>query len=965
MFAIDWQKISSVVAGCFVVVLLIVSTVCAQEFRVVDVAEGVEDWVMHEPTGRVFAALSEGNEVLEFDAQGKETRRIKVGPTPKELIVKRDWLIVGCNKSPALHVIDINSGKTLGTIALNGKGPNALFCSDVDNGLVYCVCNTGDAWWDGEVFHCDIKALKVLKKTKVQGWGQSHVVHVAMSRDGKWIVPDARGVSSPSGADLMKVNEAEGTFTQVRDYHDSFGPIAADPSNRFWTFGNHLYTLDITKRVRSFGGSPVAIHSGLDMAISKINSGIVIERFSDASPVATIPLGREAQQGLQGRQPSDAQGTDIDSTIQIDSAHEQVFVGTRRQGYWVDLKPLAKQVSDLMMVRCPSEVSVLVGSDLQVPVEVSGDKKKSQLVIASGPKDAKLQNGRLTWQPQSENVGFNTVQLDLKSIEDQRVVDSLEMTIEVTLPKIELGFFGRSMELSPNGRLLIVWGPSPGQEGRHPAHTGSDEVAVVDIHQRKILAKKSLPQGVRCATIDDQYAYVSPNSGNLFHRLSSNLEESQRMFTRTAPTQLIRLGKDRLIAVSEQSEFFDITNMKPVASEESDPNSRPPTIRVLRHGTIQIGNRIVKQQSGQTVSTMGFASLPFIVSASPQFNPASINPNTPAPLWGRQVSGNSLMTSSGSNIVTWPGERYVTLSDRWPMMISISTSSGGSTISTNLELADLIDGTAAHTSTINVSAPGGGSPISVYGPSNRLIAHNEQVVYLDRQRVFIASIPAKVAEALPVPVHFGPAKVSSFDTQKPCKLKPEVVGQTSGLTFTLLSEFEGLTIDSKTGELSIDTPKMWEQFANQFGKNPRLDDTRRFGGVQEGALDFSQNAKQFKRLTGKELPADKFAAQVPVSLSLQSEDGQRDTTQFGVIVLGPRQAIETARADRKAEEAKQIAAAQEAQRKMAEEQAALKAARQDAKSSGGEASERLDQIETRLRRLEAAIDSILKRLEKQ
>lgn len=962
MFAFDSQRVQGLVANCFFTVgLLIVNTVHAQEFKVVDVAAGVEDWVMHEPSGRVFASLSESNEVLEFDAQGKETQRIKVGPIPKELIVKRDRLVIGCTKSPELHVVDINSGKTQGTIALNGKGPTALFCSDVDNGLVYCVCNTGDAWWDGEVFHCDIKAMKVLKKTKVQGWGQSHVIHVAMSRDGKWIVPDARGVSSPSGADLMKVNEAEGTFTQVRNYHDSFGPMVADPSNRYWTFGNHLYTLDISKRVRSYGGSTVAIHPSLDMAISKINSGIVIERFSDAAPVATVPLGREAQEPRQGRQATEGQGTDIDPVIQIDTKHQQVFVGTKRKGFWVDLSPFAKQVPELTMLRCPSEVSVLVGSNVQIPVEITGDQKKSELLITSGPKDAKLQNGRLTWQPQAENVGFNTFQLDLKSTEDQRVLDSLEMIIEVTLPRIELGFYGRSMELSPNGRLLMVWGPSPGQEGRHPAHTGSDDVAVVDIRQQKILAKKTLPQGVRCATIDDQYAYVSPNSGNLFHRLSSNLEDSQRMFTRTAPKQLIRMGKDRLIVIGEQVEFFDVTNMKPVPSDESDPNNRPPTIRVLWHGALQIGNRVVDQQTGQTICTIGFANLPFIVNAPPQLNPVSIDPNSPTPLWGRQVSGNSLMTSSGSNIVTWPGQRYAVLSERWPLMISISTASSGTTTNTNLELADLIDGTATHTSTIDVSNPSGGTSISFYGVNNRLIAHNEQVVYLDRQRVFIATIPTKIAEALPVPLHFGPAKILSFDTEKPCKLKPEVFGATKGLTFSLLSEFEGLTIDSKTGELTIDTPKLWEQFISQFGTNSRVDEARRFGGFQESPLDYSQNAKQYKRITGKELPADKVAAQVPVSLSLQSEDGQRDTTRFGVIVLGPRQAVETAKAEKKAEVAKQLAAAQESQRKMLEEQAAQR----DAKSSSGTGNERLDQLETRLRRLEAAIDSILKRLDKQ
>jgi hypothetical protein len=50
--------------------------------------------------------------------------------TPKELLVKRDMLIVGCIKSPALHVYDLNTGQSRGEIAVSGKGPGSWMTTE-------------------------------------------------------------------------------------------------------------------------------------------------------------------------------------------------------------------------------------------------------------------------------------------------------------------------------------------------------------------------------------------------------------------------------------------------------------------------------------------------------------------------------------------------------------------------------------------------------------------------------------------------------------------------------------------------------------------------------------------------------------------------------------------------------------------------------------------------------------------
>ena len=931
----------------------------------VDVPEGVGDWVVHEETGRVFAALKDGDEVVEYGPSGSEVRRFKVGAMPTEMILKGDRLVVACNKSTSLYVVDLATNESLGAVEVHGKGPYGLFCSQVDNAYVYCICNTGDAWWDGEVFQVDLKAMKVRKTAKVQRWGQSHVLHVAMSRDGRWIVPDSRGATSPSGADLMKVDEEEMTFTQIRDYHDSFGQMVAGPFNRYWTFGNMLYTLDIRKSVRKFAGSPVAIHPRLDLAASKSNGRVMLERFSDASPIATIPL--EALPADKKRSSGDRSGNRssgaLDPTLQFDLKNGLVFLGDRYHGYWIDLGEFEDKLSPLMIVQASSEVTSLVGVPLRIPLGVSNGGNTTTLAIEQGPEGAKLENGALVWHPQAENVGFTTVQLALKSTEDDRRLDTVDMTIQVTLPKLDLGFDARAMELSSGGRFLVVWGETAGQQNPGPVPGGSDEVAVIDLQELKTLARKTLPQGVRCATIDDDHVYISPNSGNLFYRLDRSLGQSQPMFLQSAPKQLVRIGKDRLLAVGQQLQFFTTDPLKVVPGLFEGASVEPgQTLRVLGQNEVQLGSQVLDRATGDLVGITGTTQLPSLARATGRAGFSSMNRDRAPICWGRWLGGNMLTNRQGNRVCQWPGERIGVLSERWPMAILVNSVYQQGTTTTTLELANLVDGLVAHTAIIDVSPNTGRSGSSGhYGERKTLLTTGGKVLLLKGTELLVATIPQKVAGAMPMPTYF-PQQYAEVDAGEPTKLKLAVKGNTDGVTYSLLAEYPGVALDSDTGELAIDTPMLWDSYVKQApveSHAPRIRSRN-----QPSAMSPEENGRQYRALTGKELPADKLAAQLPISAVLQDRNGQQDSIEFRVIVLGSRKSLDDAIAAKNAEIKERLAAAQEA--KKAQEEARAREAEMQKEAEGDKSvTERLDELEARLRRLEAALDSILKRLEEK
>jgi hypothetical protein len=935
----------------------------------VDVAGGVGDWVVHESSGRVFATLSDSNEVVEYSSTG-EVRRLKVGEAPTEMILKGDRLIVACTKSPALHVIDLQKNAELGVIKVNGKGPYALFCSQVDNEYVYCICNTGDAWWDGEIFQADLKTLKVRKQQTVRGWGQSHAIHVVMSRDGKWIVPDARGASSPSGSDLMKVDEEELTFTQVRDYHKSFGQMVAGPMNRYWTFGNALYTLDITKKVRTFSGQLVAIHPLLDLAASTTSSGLALERFSDSSPIATVDLPKPADLKRDSSNRSRPRSIPaFQPTVQFDLQQNAVFVGVENRGYWVSLQEYRGELAPLMIVRAPSEVTSLVGRPLRIPLQVTNsDQQKTKLQIADGPKSATIAEGELVWQPGAEDVGFTTLQLELKSADD-KTLDTVDMTVHVTLPKLDLGFHAKTMELAPSGRHLLVWGLAPGQEDRHPAHTGADDLAIIDLQKLKVLVRKTLPQGIRCATIDDKYVYLSPNSGNLFYRLDHTLTKSKRKFLQSPPQQLTKISATQLAIVGQQLQVFDTETLQTVASSNV-ALFNPSVVRVVQdlgNNEIQVANRVVDRRNGKTVRITGFVNLPSLVQNNVRMNYNPMDRNQTPPRRGRRLNGNNLVNHKGSQIAQWSGQRLGIISDRWPMAVLIASSQEGRTTNTRMELCNLIDGTVEHSSIIHVSSANQNRAPSFYGSRNMLRISGDTVLYLQGTQLLLATVPPAIAKAMPVPTHFLQQQQAEIEVAERTKFLLAVGGKREGATFSLLAEYPGVELDPKSGELSIETQSLWDQFINRAAAESAVGTfPRRNQPVPTSRLE---NAKQYKSLTGKDLPANKLAVQLPVSAVLQDPEGQEDGIQFSVIFVGPRKKLDDAI---KAKNAERLAAMEEAKRKQEEaraRQVALREAEMKHRAQTGEGekgvAERLAEVEGRMRRLEAALDSILKRLEEK
>ena len=161
--------------------------------------EGTFDWAVQESTGRVFASCPAREEVVEYDpADGKTLRRFRVEGAPGELLVKKDWLLVACRQARAVAVVDLAANEVAGTIRLEGRSPDALFCCALDQPFAYARCAPGEDGSADEVFQLELPLRTVRRRVTIRTSSKVAGGPAHMTTDGRWVLVEARQARTSS-----------------------------------------------------------------------------------------------------------------------------------------------------------------------------------------------------------------------------------------------------------------------------------------------------------------------------------------------------------------------------------------------------------------------------------------------------------------------------------------------------------------------------------------------------------------------------------------------------------------------------------------------------------------------------------------------------------------------------------------------------------------------------------------------
>ncbi len=953
---------------------------------IVQEIEGHQDtssWALHD-SGRIFAAVKSTDSVIEYDLSGDEVRNYSVGSEPTEMIVKGDHLVVACVKSSSFSVIDLKANKVTGKIPLAGKGPYALFCSKVDNGLVYGISNTGDAWWDGEVFQADLKTMKVRKRVKVRGWGQSHAVHVAMSADGNWIIPDARGQSSPSGADLMRVDESECTFTQIRDHHSSFGQIEAGPANRYWTLGSKLYPLDMKASVRNFSGTPVAIHPVYDLVASFTPSSLNFDKFSDAKSLKKQPMQftSEDSKKKSGSRRSRRNQPFAKSEVLVgfDASGSHAIAAAGKYCRIVDLEDLDIPLRPLLMIDVPTVVETKVGGSIKIPLSLTNSKldSKTTFALENGPKGVKLSGNQIIWTPTAKDIGRHTLKVSAK-LDDS--LDQVTIDLNVKATKMELNFSIAGIDVDKDGKYAIAWGKKiiKGRNGRIQSQdSGSDEVAILDLVSQKVVIQKPLATGVQSAIIQQPYAFLVPRSGNVLFRFDAKtLGSSKRMFLKDKCIGVTTFVKNQICTICGSHNYtlnvIDPETMKSTKTKTMvyNPHVRNAlqNIREASPEQIDFQSKLLDKKTGLVTRMEKNPGLKSLVNVNdPNVSQSHQMRELPRKMYGRYLTRNALVSATGSMISQF-NNKTVYATPHHPVGFatrSESQSNGRNReTKTYIEMLSLVDGEVLDSRVFDVSD--GHQRHNMHRYSKNFFPFKEKIILVKGNELFSIPIEPSTIKSAPLPLHFPIATIPELAIDKPEILNFKAVGGKGKIEYQLVADYEGISVESATGKVTIDTPLLWKNYL----KTSTSSAGSRSSMMRSRSNNNNSNklsAKDFEAFFGKPLPDDKLAFVLPIHLAATDEEAQEDRLSVYALVFGDKAAVDKIENEkrakmevaRKAALERQAAAREKA--RMAEAERTARAQTQTSNTEAGSA--RMDKLENRMRRMEATLDSILQKLDK-
>jgi hypothetical protein len=363
--------------------------------------------------------------------------------------------------------------------------------------------------------------------------------------------------------------------------------------------------------------------------------------------------------------------------------------------------------------------------------------------------------------------------------------------------------------------------------------------------------------------------------------------------------------------------------------------------------------------------------------------------------WNRQVANGMLLSGADQRIAQLDDRIAIILPDS-PVCVALNYGRGDEArwtgdnrqrFTAKLTFLELLSGTTVLTIPL-IDSTLTNEAVQLYS-ANRgvspLQSHGRQVFALLGDRLFILGIDDETLKKCASPFQFEPPKeVTTVSPKGPTTIKHAMRGGQAPFEFEFKTQRDGLTIDTKTGTVTVDGPKLSKQALElvlqwmQTGLDRDPYDRRPQPDAKQAVADFTKKQKaRFAQLAGRE-PAG-IPVLVPVSVTASDKNQQVASLDYEVVLEVPDDAIQQF-ISLKAEEQKQrMAEAEkqraEAERRMREQEKkwADEQRKRDAETpAAGGADERVRKLEERIaeldekiKSLEAKIDLLVKLIQSQ
>ena len=219
----------------------------------------------------------------------------------------------------------------------------------------------------------------------------------------------------------------------------------------------------------------------------------------------------------------------------------------------------------------------------------------------------------------------------------------------------------------------------------------------------------------------------------------------------------------------------------------------------------------------------------------------------------------------------------------------------------------------------------------------------DKVVYRDGTRLHVCPISAEVRKKALLPLVLKIPKLPVATVEKPVEVQFATYDPQDRPTYSLTKDYDGLSIDAKSGRVTFDLPKIWKGY---LADGPKL---AKVNAMSVPRIAPRDTAAIFERLTGTRLAPDRTAFKLPLCVAVTNAGGETDELRLALIVTASKAEVDKVTSEREAAAAK-----------VRDEMIRAAAGTKAAPGNG----DRVTELENRVRRLEASLDAVLQKLDR-
>ena len=879
----------------------------SQTAKTIHGGDSIGPWAYDAASGRLFRLDYENKQVNEFSIKtGKRTKQHKLDFAPEKIIFKNGFALIqgSTRRANVAAIFELKSNKVKNRISLGSV--SEIFVTDDTNDFVYLNTDTFDG---SKVVQIDLRKAAKTKELKLRKEIEqlprknivSHMLPGMVRIDNYFVQLDERAMRFKKVHVLAHDTEVE--WQQIKR---AIGKRLVETEKGILDseFKKIFYKDEIFQ---------CRMHPKLDLVASvqadsnkKDAFELKFNRFSDKAKLGSVSLKPRSSV----RERFNMTGTP--TVFEFDDQRSLFVIGHGDYLHVIDTSAIVKKVVPRLIVDLEKNHRGMANRDLAIPIKLLSRPlgSRAKFKLESAPDGMKIENDTIVWKPANKQMGRHKIKLVAA---DGKISDQIELKVSILTEHIKFdGPIPRGFTRGNGNDLVAVWCVD-GQRGRSvtEAKDENSRIFVIDVANRKIVSEFQTKEYVERVWLGKEFVYfVSDVKTSLYRYPARKPEKPQRVFLRGDLQGLeiylqkyvyanVRIeGDSQILAIARDDFKLKSFDGHGISIDLPGYQQQP---MFSQGDLVQVSGRLIDRKTGQVHCMLENGPIPELVTEKKKtrFGTREIaadgRESSTRPVvgkvWGRQVVYNHLLDGEATRIRTFKVYKS-TISTRYPVGVKLMLDrvDNSNDIKSELHFFELAGGEVKQKTRLEIRASVdelGFSGIDLVG---------DQVVVIVGDRLYFKALDEQLKK-LPEPLWIRPPRIQPIELGgKTQSFKIETNRTGADLQFKLQGSVTGISIDSKTGVVTIDGSKLIARKFNEMRYRVRAgtaESRQKQIDQMESKGEFGESDNmRFKNATGFDLKKGFRGYCLNARISAVEGSGQSDSWEIAIPVLVKSEYIE-------------------------------------------------------------------------